>query len=289
MARSRFLSLMKALLKGRQMIVLEYPVTMRPRYGHGLPPHSMLYSIINRNRKEYQEGLEFALSLKNKLTGIPDHMTNANPQTPTWNNGFLPGLDLVMLYAMVTKCKPATYLEIGSGNSTKVAFRAKKDMQINTQLISVDPAPRAEIDAMVDQVIRKPFEQLDLKIFEDLKPGDIVFVDNSHRIFPNSDAMVFFMEVLPLLPPGVMVHLHDIYLPYDYPEFMCNRAYSEQYGLAAFLLADPVRYHTLMPNYFIAEDEELNKILVPLWEDPRMPAVERHGGSFWIEIRDDRR
>jgi hypothetical protein len=53
---------------------------------------------------------------------------------------------------------------------------------------------------------------------------------------------------------GVIVHVHDIYLPYDYPQFMCDRFYSEQYGLAAFLLANPDRFLTIMPNYFVSED-----------------------------------
>jgi hypothetical protein len=189
-----------------------------------------------------------------------------------------------MLYAMMAKYKPSTYVEIGSGNSTKVAFRAKRDHQLSSRIISIDPSPRAEIDSLADQIIRKPFEEIDLSIFSKLKAGDIVFVDNSHRIFPNSDATVFFLDVLPSLPAGVIVHTHDIYLPYDYPQFMCDRFYSEQYGLAAFLLANPDRYHTIMPNYFVSEDEELKQILLPLWEHKAMPVVERHGGSYWLEI-----
>ena len=284
MASSRFLSLLKSVIRGRQMLHLDYPVKMKPRYGHGLPPHQQLNSIINQNREEYKQLLVYALSLKEHLVVIPEQSKNQDAKSPGWNNGFLPGLDIVMLYAMMAKFKPATYIEIGSGNSTKVAFKAKKDLQLSWRIISIDPAPRAEIDALTDQVIRKPFEEVDLSVFSKLVAGDIVFVDNSHRMFPNSDATVFFLDVLPNLPEGVIVHVHDIYLPYDYPQFMCDRFYSEQYGLAAFLLANPQRYHTLMPNYFVSEDAELNKILEPLWNDPKMPKVEKHGGSFWIKI-----
>jgi len=284
MASSRFLSLLNSVIRGRQMLHLDYPVKMKPRYGHGLPPHQQLYSIINQHREEYKQLLVYALSLKEHLVVIPEQSKNQDAKSPGWNNGFLPGLDIVMLYAMMAKFKPATYIEIGSGNSTKVAFKAKKDLQLSWRIISIDPAPRAEIDALTDQVIRKPFEEVDLSVFSKLVAGDIVFVDNSHRMFPNSDATVFFLDVLPNLPEGVIVHVHDIYLPYDYPQFMCDRFYSEQYGLAAFLLANPQRYHTLMPNYFVSEDAELNKILEPLWNDPKMPKVEKHGGSFWIKI-----
>ncbi|HNA64026.1 MAG TPA: hypothetical protein PKZ51_04845, partial [Saprospiraceae bacterium] len=84
---------------------------------------------------------------------------------------------------------------------------------------------------MADKIIRHPLENIDFDVVSALNENDILFVDNSHRILPNSDSMVFFLEVLPKLKKGVIVHLHDIYLPYDYPQFMCNRFYSEQYGL----------------------------------------------------------
>jgi hypothetical protein len=89
---------------------------------------------------------------------------------------------------------------------------------------------------------------------------------------------------LPKLKPGVIVHIHDIYLPYDYPQFMCDRFYSEQYPLAMCILANPKRYNTLMPNYFVSEDAELAKVLSPLWQSAHMSEVERHGGSFWLQI-----
>ncbi len=138
----------------------------------------------------------------------------------------------------LAKFKPSKYIEIGSGNSTKVAYKAKKELGLTTKIISIDPMPRAEIDSLADEVHRKPFENLDFDIVDLLEENDILFVDNSHRILPNSDSMVFYMEILPRLKKGVIVHIHDIYLPYDYPQFMCDRAYSEQYGLAMYLLAN---------------------------------------------------
>ena len=76
-----------------------------------------------------------------------------------------------------------------------------------------------------------------------------------------------------------------IYLPYDYPQFMCDRAYSEQYVLAAFIIANPEKYKIIMPNYFISEDKELSQILNPIWSNKKLDLVEKHGGSFWIEIQ----
>ncbi|HJW27867.1 MAG TPA: class I SAM-dependent methyltransferase [Saprospiraceae bacterium] len=284
MAVSRWLTLLKTALKGGQVFPLEYSVRLMPRYGHGLPAHPLLLKIINQNRSAYQARLQEALRFQKELIQIPDQKSNPDSKSPGWNNGFLPGLDMVMLYSILATTKPALYLEIGSGNSTKVAYKSKTDQHLSTKIISIDPAPRAEIDRLVDQVIRTPFEETDKSVFTSLASGDIVFVDNSHRVLPNSDAMVFFMEVLPMLPPGVIVQIHDVYLPYDYPQFMAERYYSEQYMLAAFLMANPDRYEVMMPNYFVSEDPELRQILEPLWTASSMPPVERHGGSFWFKI-----
>ncbi len=89
---------------------------------------------------------------------------------------------------------------------------------------------------------------------------------------------------MPKLKKGVIVHIHDIYLPYDYPQFMCDRFYSEQYGLAMYLLANPKKYEPILPNYFIYKDKELSKQIEPIWNHNNLKGVERHGGSFWLRI-----
>ncbi len=267
-----------------QTLSLEYKVNFKPRYGHGLPPHLQLYDVINANRADYKHILVEMVKLKTAFFTIRKTSDENNPANPTWNNGFLPGLDILGIYTLVSHFKPGQYIEIGSGNSTKVAFKAISDLKLLTKITSIDPFPRAEIDQLAHTVIRRPFENIDFSFVFDLKPNDILFIDNSHRVLPNSDAMVFFMEVLPNLPKGVIVHIHDIYLPYDYPQFMCDRFYSEQYTLAAFLLANPQRYQPLLPNYFISEDKELSAILEPIWQNAALDEVERHGGSFWLQI-----
>ena len=267
-----------------QHLFLDYPVAFQPRYGHGKPPHSGLLQVIEANRSSYETLLKNALEYKSTIHEIkPVNQVKDNIQ-PGWNNGFLPGLDIVILYTMLSVYKPARYIEIGSGNSTRVAFKAKTDQQLTTNIISIDPQPRAEMDQLADTIIRQPFESIDYDLVNQLQANDILFVDNSHRILPNSDAMVFFMEVLPRLKKGVIVHIHDIYLPYDYPQFMCDRFYSEQYGLAMYLLANPQRYQTLLPNYFISEDKALSTLIAPMWEHEHLQNVERHGGSYWLQI-----
>jgi hypothetical protein len=267
-----------------QNLFLEYKVNFKPRYGNGLPSHPLLYEIINSGRKEYAGLLSKMLSYTSQFQDIKKSGSDSDPLNPTWNNGYLPGLDIMGIYTLLAEIKPRKYIEVGSGYSTKVAYRAKKQNNLDTEIISIDPQPRAEIDKLADKIIREPFENNDFRFIYDLDENDILFIDNSHRILPNSDSLVFFLEVLPFLKKGVIVHLHDIYLPYDYPQFMCDRFYSEQYGLAMFLLANPTKYKPILPNYFISTDKELSGIIEPVWNHPNLEGVERHGGSFWLRI-----
>ncbi len=265
-----------------QSIHIEYKVNPRPRF----TPHSLMYELINKNRVEYKELLQCFLEYTNNIQIIRDKKCESNEDLPTWNNGYLPGLDIVTLYGMIAKFTPQKYIEIGSGNSTKVVYKSVQENNLQTKIISIDPMPRTNIDHLADTIIRKPIEKLEniSFILKTLDKNDILFIDNSHRVFSNSDAMVCFMEILPMLKKGVIVHFHDIYLPYDYPQFMCDRFYNEQYVLASFLMANPEKYKTILPNFFISEDDKLSAIIAPIWEHKNLEKVEKHGGSFWLKI-----
>ncbi len=271
---------------GFQNLFLEYKVQFRPRYGHGKPPHPQLARLLEEGRPGYARWLEEVKQWRERFWEIKPSGRERDPVQPVWNNGYLPGLDIMMLYAVLARRRPGRYVEVGSGNSTKVAYKVKTDLGLDMRIESIDPAPREEIDRLANVVLRIPFEEADLRTILDLEAGDVLFIDNSHRILPNSDALVFFLDVLPRLQKGVIVQMHDVYLPYDYPPFMCERFYSEQYGLAINLLANPRRYRVLMPNYFVSEDAELSALLAPVWDHPNLHGVERHGGSFWLEIGD---
>ncbi len=277
---------LKLILPKYQKLILEYKVDMKPRYGYGKKPHALLYDIINANRAAYEHHIENMLKFTSVFHDIRTADKETNDNLPAWNNGFLPGLDIVALYSLFNEFKPTNYIEIGSGNSTKVARKCINDQQLSTKITSIDPYPRANIDHLADTVIRKPLEHINDYSFitNELKPNDILFIDNSHRCLPNSDVTVCFLELLPQLKPGVIVHIHDIYLPYDYPQEMCDRFYSEQYMLAAFLLANPKKYEVIFPGIFVSEDKSLANKLLPIWESDNTKQVERHGGSFWLKI-----
>ena len=277
-------SLFRFLSPRFQTLFLEYKVDLKPRYGHGLPAHEKLLEIIERQRGMYQFWLGKINQFAPQLQTIKKLADEKDASQPGWNNNFLPGLDIMALYTIIAETKPSRYVEVGSGNSTKVAHKAVKDHGLSTKITSIDPYPRAEIDGLAHEIVRKPFEDVDTRWLAELEAGDILFIDNSHRMLPNSDATVFFLETLPALKAGVIVHIHDIYLPYDYPQFMCDRFYSEQYGLAIALLANPVRYQSIFPAYFISEDTALSTVIANIWEHPNTQGVERHGGSFWLKI-----
>jgi hypothetical protein len=141
-----------------------------------------------------------------------------------------------------------------------------------------------EINEICNEVIRKPVEDVDLKLFDRLGANDILYIDNSHRALMNSDATILFLDVIPRLRPGVVVEIHDITLPYDYPADWTDRFYSEQYLLASFLLAQGKLFDIMLPCMFISHDDELKSIMNPLWQREEMKNVERHGCSFGLRM-----
>jgi len=279
--RSGIARFLRHLIRGHQPIFLDYPVQPRQRYGHGKPAHPELLQLLGEGRARYQNLLERVAGLEVALARIPVRPEQGSME-PAWVNGFLPGLDSAALYGMLALQPPETYLEVGSGNSTRFARRAIRDQGLRTRIVSIDPHPRVEIDSISDRVIRAPLETVDLAPILALQPGDILFLDGSHRTFMNSDVTVAFLEVLPRLNKGVRVQIHDICLPYDYPPGWEERYYSEQYVLAAFLLGGAKGATVTLPNAFVCADPELSRILDPLWG--RLQGVERHGSSFWMEM-----
>ncbi|MBF0329906.1 MAG: class I SAM-dependent methyltransferase [Nitrospirae bacterium] len=278
-----FLDAIRNIRSGKYPIFLDYEVETVPRYGHGKPPHAHLYEIINKNREVYKNHLNSFLHYTEQLVQIP--ITYESDNQPFYINGYLPGLDSIAIYCFLAMYNPKRYIEVGSGNSTKFAYRAIDDNKLRTKIISVDPFPRTKIDKICDQIIRIPLEKMDLDIFDTLEDGDILFIDNSHRCFTNSDVTVVFLDIIPKLQKGVIVEFHDIFLPYDYSSVFANNWYSEQYLLACYLLSEGSKFDIILPNMFISEDQELSEIMKPLWERSEMRDVASHGGSFWIKIR----
>ncbi len=261
-------------------IDLDYPIHPRSRYEPAFP-HPKLMDIIERSRSHYEQVIDSFAHYADFLRLLPMRARDEDLRTPYWDNGYIPGMDALAIYAFVASRRPSTYLEIGSGNSTKFARRAIEDHHLHTKIISIDPQPRAEIDVICDQLLRIPLEEADLDLFYRLSPGDIVFVDGSHRCYMNSDATVFFLDVLPYLANRVLVGIHDIWLPYDYPAEWISRYYSEQYLLACYLLSESRKIHIEFPCMFATYDQHLQTRLGGIWA--KLPAgVMRSGAGMWL-------
>ncbi len=263
-----------------QTVFLDYKVDPKPRYG--LKPHPLLNELLVKRHEDYAMVLHSIAKHKKALASIPK--SSKLTTELHWDNQYFPMFDIMILYAMVEAIKPNRFVEVGSGTSTLVVNKARMEFDLDLKIISIDPQPRQSIRHIVETHFETAFEELDQESLQ-LKKGDMLFIDNSHRVLPNSDSMVFFMEILPSLPSGVIVHLHDIYLPYDYPQVMCDRYYNEQYTLAAFLLSNPERYTILFPGYYVSQNKDFQKDIGLLFAAMPDKHKEQHGGSFWIEIR----
>lgn len=259
-----------------------YPFVSRPRYDAD-KPNIHLYNIIDRNRTNYASLLKEFIAYKDNFNNIQINFATKDTD-PVWVNGWIPALDSMSLYVLLAKYNPTNYIEIGSGNSTKFARKAVIDNNLKTTITSIDPHPRAEIDKICDKVIRKNLEDVAVDVFDTLGENDILFVDNSHRLLMNSDSTVTFLDILPRLKKGVLVEFHDICLPYDYPEEWINRYYSEQYGLACYILAEGDKFEIVLPNKFVVFDHELMSGLNELWNYGNLQQAEKNGCSFWIRI-----
>jgi predicted O-methyltransferase YrrM len=270
-----------AVFRPAKLALLDYAIEPTPVY-YQQQPHDLLYKQIAANNNSYTQLLNTSLLYHQQFTSIPINETTDN-KVASWKNGFFPGLDIVILYTLLAQLKPKRYLEIGSGTSTKLAAKAKTEQQLSFSITCIDPFPRKEITAVADEWLNVPLQQAPLSLFENLEANDVLFFDGSHLLHANSDVQWFFMEVMPRLKRGVVVQVHDIYLPYDYPQNMCDRFYAEQYMLATMLLSNPERYEIISPNFYMSEDAELKKILQPLWKE--LPGVEEHGGSFWFLVK----
>ena len=255
------------------------PVDPIPRWGHGKPPHPQITEILNQRRSDISALLRRFSQCSGGLDLVPLE-GDPDKEMPFWRNGGFENLDAAALVGMLVSNAPVRYMEIGSGNSTKFARHAIQHAHLSTSIVSLDPNPRGMVDALCDKIVRKRLEDCDLSLFDELEAGDILFLDGSHRVFTNSDVTVFFLELLPRLRPGVLIHVHDILLPWDYLPEWSKRMWSEQYILAAMMLCPQPLFKVLLPNWFACCDPELG-VQVKSWLEP-FGCVAK-GGSFWME------
>jgi len=204
------------------------------------------------------------------------------------DNGTFESVDAEVLYCMIRHFKPKKVIEIGSGNSTYLSAHAvmknKNDTGADDQFIAIEPFPNGNIKNGIPgltQLIEQRLEQIDPGLFSDLQENDLLFIDSSHVLKIGSDVQKFYLDILPRLRKGVLIHIHDIFLPAEYPKEVIMkrlRFWTEQYLLQAFLAFNE-SYNVLWASSYmhLNHPDLLEKAFPSYNRDTRWP------GSFWIQ------
>ncbi|HEX5079162.1 MAG TPA: class I SAM-dependent methyltransferase [Geminicoccaceae bacterium] len=181
---------------------------------------------------------------------IPQFLTMRGPApAPRFDQDWFARLDAAAAYAIVRRTRPHRIVEVGSGHSTRFLARAIADGGLRTSLLCIDPAPRASLQNLAVEWLPHLLQDVPQACFTDLRPGDVLFIDSSHVLMPGSDVDRLLNHVLPVLAPGTLVHLHDIFLPDPYPEGWAWRGYNEQSAVAALLQGDA--YEVVFASHYL--------------------------------------
>jgi predicted O-methyltransferase YrrM len=197
---------------------------------------------------------------------------------PRWNQDWFSGLDAAAAYALVRERRPRRVVEVGSGHSTRFIARAIADGELSTSLVAIDPEPRATLAGLKLDSVRTTAQAADEALFAGLQAGDLLFIDSSHVLMPGSDVDFLLNWVLPGLAPGTLVHVHDIFLPGDYPAEWAWRGYNEQNAAGALLQGGAWR--PLFASHYVSTrlaDEVARLDLAR----PRVPPTARPS-SLWL-------
>ena len=207
--------------------------------------------------------------------------TEPRPDQYSFANDYYGSPDAEVLYAMIQLHQPRLIIEVGSGNSTLLLRQAIADGGLPTRLVSIDPCPRREIAQHSDEVLRERVEALDAgQIFSGLDQNDILFIDSSHEVKVGNDVLHLFLNVLPSLSPGVIIHVHDIFLPFEYPQDWVVEyrwTWTEQYLLQS-LLQGSQEFEVLWAGHYIQKT-------VPRFTDSFRFWVGADARSVWLRRR----
>jgi hypothetical protein len=203
-----------------------------------------------------------------------------------WDNNFWNNADALVQYGLLRSRKPRRLIEVGCGFSSLLAAKALnrnrgENPDAVTAVTLVEPYPRPELLDNLPRdwtLIRSILQRCPLELFDALEDGDVLFYDGSHCARAGSDVNWFFFRVLPRLKPGVLIHLHDMFFPNDYPtEWLLERrqSWNEQFLLQAFLMHNTA-YRIEISNSFLTHAcaDELKSLygdIQPFW-----------GCSFWM-------
>ena len=197
-----------------------------------------LESEFSKHEAEFAEILRLAEGHADALM----RFDGASPPLPRWQQDWYPRLDGVAAYCLIRKLRPSRIVEVGSGHSTRFFHAALSDAALsdgggNCDFHAIDPAPRADLTQLEGLTLhRNSLQKQGFSLFGGFRSGDVLAIDSSHIAVPGSDVDRLFGEIVPRLPRGAYLAIHDIFLPDPYPEGWRWRGYNEQ-GMVAALMA----------------------------------------------------
>lgn len=203
------------------------------------------------------------------------------------NNALFPHGDAAILAAMLAHFRPKRVIEIGSGFSTACMLDSIERNGLDTRITCVEPYPvrlRANLtekDSAIVDIVEAKVQKTDPETYRDLEANDILFIDSTHVMKTGSDVCFELFEILPRLKPGVIVHIHDIQYPFEYPDvwiFEKKRSWNEIYAVRAFLMYN-TRFEVIyFNNYFGRKHADQ---LAAAYGEP----IKNPGGGIWMRVR----
>ncbi len=242
------------------------------------PPYAAIADLFGHHKSDFDSVLAAVEGFADRLRAIGD----APPPAPRWDQDWFAALDAAAAYALVRTRAPKRIVEVGSGHSTRFLARAIADGGIGCRITAIDLAPRATLAGLESvDLLRVSAHEAGLAPFEALSPGDMLLIDSSHVLMPGTDVDHLLNHVLPSLPPGTFVHVHDIFLPDDYPAEWAWRGYNEQLAIAPLLTGGG--YSPVFASHYVRTrmaDDLHDSVIADL---PRSAGVREC--SLWIEKR----
>jgi len=199
-------------------------------------------------------------------------------------NGQFPAADALLLHSFLRMLEPANVFEVGSGYSSLVTAAVNHQFFNNSiDFLCIEPYPIPEIQSSVPGLskhLKAKIQEVPLDFYDHLGRNDILFIDTSHVCKTGSDVNHIYFDILPRLKSGVYVHIHDIFLPFDYPQKWVideGRGWNEQYLLQALLMFSK-KFDVVYGNQFAQwKYTQLQK--------QHLGAVLQGGSSFWFQVR----
>lgn len=234
--------------------------------------------------------LNFLKSLNHReefINYVESERLSKDPDKFTLENNSYKSGDADFLFQFIRNTKPSKIIEIGSGNSTKIAHQALKLNKeidgIDSKHICIEPYEMPWLDKYKGiQLIREKVEDSSFSCSDELEDGDLLFIDSTHMIRPQGDVLYEYLNIIPQLKSGVNVHVHDIFTPRDYLQDWIEEDvlfWNEQYLFEA-LICDKSRYKVLAAlNYLKHSHYETLKSVCPFITEDREP------GSIYFKIK----